>query len=198
LYNQINSAFEPDHSANSAQMSASFSQIISLLNCSAKSTSYLKILLPNEFLCITLVDLTLTFMVETKYGQKWTRKMAKNGQKPNDPSKPTWYVISKNGLTFVPRPKMAEMALGHLWPLLAIFGPIWPSCEAAMGPYDYRTHTNITEKFPRHFSRQKKTLMNTHLGSKPNLGKNGPEKWPKHGQTWPKMATYQKTESPIQ
>ena len=82
------------------------------------------------------------------------------------------------------------LSLGQKWPKWqknAFWANFWHSCEAAMGPYDYSTHTNITEKCPRHFSRQKKTLMNKLLGSKPNLGKNGPEKWPK-------MATYQKTE----
>ena len=46
--------------------------------------------------------------------------MAKNGQKwapikkPNGPFDRGRYAISKNGLTFVPRPKMAEMAPNHV------------------------------------------------------------------------------------
>ena len=75
--------------------------------------------------------------MDQKNGQKWPPI-----KKPNGPFDRARYAISKNGLTFVPRPKMAEMAQNFLFSqLLAIFGPIWPSCEAAMGPYDYSTHT---------------------------------------------------------
>ena len=80
---------------------------------------------------------------KTKYGSKWTRKWPKNGpkwppiKKPNCPSEPARYAISKNGLTFYPRPKNDWNVpkcpfwsiSGHFWPNLALlgsyYGPIW-------------------------------------------------------------------------
>ena len=59
------------------------------------------------------------FGSKTKYGSKWTRNWPKNGpkwppiKKPNCPSEPARYAISKNGLTFDPRPKMAETPPNH-------------------------------------------------------------------------------------